>query len=101
MALGGRHWFIIGCYLSPNDVVTIECVIAAIFQRPPLGGAAGGPVLQRGPDVAEGDPPWIRDKVEALQQHGTNVLRFHVALVVRHWFVIVCYLSPNDAVTIE
>ena len=68
---------------------------------PPLGGADGGPGLQRGPDVAEGDPPWIRDKVEALQQHGTNVLRFHVALGVRHWFIIVCYLSPNDAVTIE
>ena len=34
MALGGRHWFIIGCYLSPNDAVTIEFVIAAIFQRP-------------------------------------------------------------------
>ena len=27
VALVGRHWFIVGCYLPPNDIVTIQHVI--------------------------------------------------------------------------
>ena len=29
-----RRWYIIGCYLSPNDTSTIESVVAALKERP-------------------------------------------------------------------
>ena len=31
---GGRRWFIVGCYLAPNNVATIERLVTAIGQRP-------------------------------------------------------------------
>ena len=31
---GGQRWLVIGCYLFPNNVVTIKHVAASIFQRP-------------------------------------------------------------------
>ena len=34
MALGGRKWFIVGCYLAPDDTSTIYEVFADISQRP-------------------------------------------------------------------
>ena len=34
VAPGGRLWFILGCYLPPDEAVIIKCVIAAIGQRP-------------------------------------------------------------------
>ena len=39
-------------------------------------------------------------QVEALQHHGMNVLSFQVALGISCWFIVKCYLSPNEAVTI-
>ena len=27
---GERKWYIVGCYLSPDGTLTIECVIAAL-----------------------------------------------------------------------
>ena len=30
---GGRRWFITGCYLAPDDALTIEDVFTAIIQR--------------------------------------------------------------------
>ena len=34
MATGAQRWYIIGCYLAPNDTSTIESVVAAIKERP-------------------------------------------------------------------
>ena len=31
---GERRWFIAGCYLVPENALTIEDVVAAISQRP-------------------------------------------------------------------
>ena len=30
MASGGQRWYIIGCYLAPDDALTIEYAVAAI-----------------------------------------------------------------------
>ena len=30
----GRRWFVSGCYLAPDDAVTIKRVIGAIGKRP-------------------------------------------------------------------
>ena len=39
--------------------------------------------------------------VEAVREYGTNVLSFEVATGGRRWYIIGCYLAPDDAHTIE
>ena len=34
LASGGRWWFIVRCYLAPNDASTIEIIVTAIIKRP-------------------------------------------------------------------
>ena len=34
LATRDRRWYIIGCYLSPDDTSTIESVVAALKERP-------------------------------------------------------------------
>ena len=63
MVLGGRWWYIVGCYLSPDDTSTIESVVAALKERPRVAKVlvAGDfndklsepEVNQRGEDIAE------------------------------------------------
>ena len=40
-------------------------------------------------------------KVEAVWEYGPNVLSFEVAMGARRWYIIRCYLDPDDAETIE
>ena len=39
--------------------------------------------------------------VEAVREYGPNVLSFEVATGGRRWYIIGCYLAPDDARTIE
>ena len=34
LALGGQMWYIVGCYLVPDDAQTIEGVVVAVSQNP-------------------------------------------------------------------
>ena len=34
LATGARRWYIIGCYLAPEDTSTIESVVAALKEQP-------------------------------------------------------------------
>ena len=34
LATGARRWYIVGCYLAPDDTLTIERVVEAIRERP-------------------------------------------------------------------
>ena len=34
LATGARWWYIIGCYLAPDDTSTIESVVAALKEQP-------------------------------------------------------------------
>ena len=34
VATGARRWYSIGCYLAPENTSTIECVVAALRDRP-------------------------------------------------------------------
>ena len=34
LAMGAWRWYIIGCYLAPDDTSTIESVVAALKERP-------------------------------------------------------------------
>ena len=34
LAIGERQWYIVGCYLAPDDTLTIESVVAALKERP-------------------------------------------------------------------
>ena len=40
-------------------------------------------------------------EVEAVREYGINFLRFEVATGARRWYIIRCYLAPDDAETIE
>ena len=40
-------------------------------------------------------------EVEAVREYGPNVLSFEVATGARRWYIIGCYLAPEDAETIE
>ena len=44
-------------------------------------------------------PP--RFSVKALQKFRTNTVRFQLMTRERQWYIVGCYLSPNDASTIE
>ena len=39
--------------------------------------------------------------VEAIQEYGPNVMSFEVATEARRWYIIGCYLAPDDTSTIE
>ena len=34
LVTGARRWFIIGCYLAPDNTLTIKSVVAALKERP-------------------------------------------------------------------
>ena len=34
LATGARQWYIVGCYLAPNDTLKIERVVEALRERP-------------------------------------------------------------------
>ena len=34
LVTGVRRWYIVGCYLAPDDTLTIESVVAALKERP-------------------------------------------------------------------
>ena len=39
--------------------------------------------------------------MEAVHQFGTNVVGFHLATGEMRWYIVVCYLSPDNTSTIE
>ena len=39
--------------------------------------------------------------VEAVRQFGPNVVSFQLATGARRWYIIVCYLAPDNTSTIE
>ena len=52
-----------------------------------------------GVEVFHHVPP--RFSVKAPQQFGTNVVRLHLVKGEQQWYILGCYLFPNDASTIE
>ena len=34
LATRERRWYIVGCYLAPNDILTIESIVAALKEEP-------------------------------------------------------------------
>ena len=39
--------------------------------------------------------------VEAVQKYGQNVIGFQLAIGARQWYIVGCYLAPDDTSTIE
>ena len=39
--------------------------------------------------------------VEAVQKFGPNVIGFQLAMGARRWYIVGCYLAPDDTLTIE
>ena len=45
--------------------------------------------------------PSPRYAVEAVQKFGPNIVRFQLATGERRWYIVGCYLVPNNTSTIE
>ena len=39
--------------------------------------------------------------VEAVRKYGPNVIGFQLATGARRWYIVGCYLAPNDTLSIE
>ena len=39
--------------------------------------------------------------VEAVSNFGPNVIGFHIEMGARRWYMVGCYLAPDDTLTIE
>ena len=44
-------------------------------------------------------PPWFA--VEDIQKFGPNVVNFQLEKGYQQWYIIGCYIAPNNALTIE
>ena len=51
--------------------------------------------------VAKFHRPAPHFAAEAVQQFGPNVIGFQLATGARKWYIVGCYLAPNDTSTIE
>ena len=45
--------------------------------------------------------PALHFAVEAVQKFGPNVIGFQLATGARQWYIVGCYLAPDDTLTIE
>ena len=61
LAPGDRQWFIVGCYLAPDDASKIEDVVTAISKQPRGGRAVGGRIFQHQPGRTRGPGAGRRD----------------------------------------
>ena len=62
--------------------------------------ATDAPIRHRG-GVAVFHQPAPHFSVEAVQQFGPKVIRFQLVTGERRWYIMVCYLAPDDTSTIE
>ena len=62
--------------------------------------ATDAPSQQRG-GVATFHWPALHFAVEALKQLGPSFIRFQMATGARRWYIVGCYLAPDDTLTIK
>ena len=89
LVTGELRWYIIGCYLTPDDTLMIERVVATDAPSRHRGGVAL--FYRTSPLFA----------VEAVRKFGLNVMSLQLATGSRRWYIIGCYLAPDDISTIE
>ena len=67
LIIGGRHWYVVGCYLVPHKTSTLERVVAAICQQP-----QGAELLISGDFNADLSVPdghdWYKKIVEMMEK---------------------------------
>ena len=44
---------------------------------------------------------WVDFAMEAVQEFGPNVIGFQLATGARRWYIVGCYLTPDDTSTME
>ena len=79
METGERRWYIIGCYLYPDNTSTIESVVAALKDRP-----RGAELLVSGDlnaNLVETEGCWRGEEIaEALKTAGLEDMLAHLLL---------------------
>ena len=80
---------------------------AKVMDRIYTSGSAGYSVLVTGTRSRHHDGvavfhwPALHYAVEAVQQFGPNVIGFQMVTGARRWYIVGCYLAPDDTLTIE
>ena len=76
LATGARRWYIVGCYLSPDNTSTIERVVEALMERP-----KGAELLVAGDlniNFAEPEGDWREEYIAAtLVTEGLEDMAAH------------------------
>ena len=67
-----------GCSVVATDTPSWHCGVVAVFHRP--------------------SPHFV---VEAVQKFGPNIVGFQMEKGERRWYIVGCYLAPDDTLTIE
>ena len=84
LATGARRWYIIGCYLAPNDTSTIESVVTALKERPRGTALVVTGDLNTILDDPESDRRG-KDIAEALTDAGLEDMAAHFLPHQRRW----------------
>ena len=81
---GKRWWYIVGCYLDPNDTLTVDCFVAALKEGP-----RGAELLVAGySNVKLSEPEGDRrgeDIAAAMATEGIKDISAHFLLHQRSW----------------
>ena len=84
LATGERRWYIVGCYLAPDDTLTIESVVVALKERP-----RGARLLVAGDfNVNLAEPEGDRrgeDIAAAMATEGLEYMLAHFLLLRSSW----------------
>ena len=84
LATGARRWYIVGCYLAPDDTLTIERVVEVLRARP-----KGADLLVAGDlntNLASPEGDWIGEDIAAtIATEGLEDMAQHFIPRVRRW----------------
>ena len=81
---GARRWYIIGCYLDPDETSTIESVVSALKERP--RGAALLVVGYLNMNLTEPENYWSGTEIAAaLTEEGIKDMAAHFLPHQRKW----------------
>ena len=84
LATGARQWYIIGCYLAPDDTLTIESVIAALKEWPWGTALIVATYLNTTLSKRENDGRGT-DIAAALAEAGLEDMAAHILLHQHRW----------------
>ena len=85
LATGARRWYIMGCYLAPNETSTIERVVKALRDRPKGAELLVAGDLNSNLATPEGDRR-VEDIATTIATEGLEDMAQHFLPRERRWY---------------